>query len=211
MSTPLIQPVNESDAVDKVAQTFERIREVLELSEVPEIFRYFANVPALLHDYFMNFRKFVLSEGKLDLKTKLLVASAACGHMGCQAWLSFLKPYAERAGVNSTEVIEAMAVGSTNSMYNVLFKFRDISGSDVFDGMSVGLRAHTFSGTSLTHQTVELINLSLSNLNGCKPCTSSHVAKARQLEISDEAIYEAVQCAATIVCGSQFLRSVGVN
>ena len=44
---------------------------------------------------------------------------------------------------------EALAVGATNSMYNVLFKFRDISGSDVFDGMGVGLRAHTFQGTSL--------------------------------------------------------------
>ncbi len=96
-------------------------------------------------------------------------------------------------------------------MYNVLFKFRDISGTDVFNGMGVGLRAHTFQGTSLDEMTVELINLSLSDINSCKPCTSAHVAKVRQSGVADEAIYEAIQCAATMVAGVQFLRSIGVS
>jgi alkyl hydroperoxide reductase subunit D len=96
-------------------------------------------------------------------------------------------------------------------MYNVLFKFRDISGSDVFNGMSVGLRAHTFQGTSLDEQTVELINTCLSVINGCKPCTAAHVEKGRQMGLSDEAIYEGIQCAATMVAGTQFLRSIGVT
>ena len=75
--------------------------------------------------------------------------------------------------------------------------------------MPVGLRAHTFQGTSLDDTTVELINLTLSDINGCKPCTSGHVAKARDLNVSPEAIYEAVQCAATIMSGIQFLKSIG--
>ena len=96
--------------------------------------------------------------------------------------------------VSAEQVTEALAIGATNSMYNVLFKFRDISGTDVFDGMSVGLRAHTFQGTSLDDMTVELINLSLSDINGCKPCTAAHVQKARQTGLSDEAIFEDPVC-----------------
>lgn len=202
------EPVAADQTVDKAAQVYERIREVLGVTEIPEIFTYFATVPAFLHDFFMNFRKFVLGDGKLDQKRKLLIAAAVCGQNGSQKWLEYLTEFAEERGASREELVEAMAVGATNSMYNVLFKFRDISGSDVFDGMGVGLRAHTFQGTSLDGETVELINLSLSDLNGCKPCTTAHVAKARQVGVSDEAIYEAIQCAATMVAGTQFLRSV---
>lgn len=208
---PFVQPVTDGSSNDKVAQAYERIREVLGVQEIPEIFQYFASVPAFVHDFFMNFRKFVLSAGKLDEKRKLLVALAVAGQTGSQKWLKYLDSFAASKGVSSSEIAETLAIGATNSMYNVLFKFRDISGTDVFNGMSVGLRAHTFQGTSLDDQTVELINLSLSDLNGCKPCTAAHVEKARQTGLSDEAIYEAIQCAATMVAGTQFLRSIGVE
>ena len=204
-----VDPVSDSAAGEKAGQVYERIREVLGVQEIPEIFRVFANVPAFLQDFFMNFRKFVLGPGKLEEKRKLLIAAAVAGQFGSTRWLEYLMTFAESRGVSQGEVTEALAVGATNSMYNALFKFRDISGSDVFGGMSIGLRAHTFQGTSLDEQMVELINLALSDLNACKPCTAAHVMKARSLGVSDEAIYEAIQCAATMVAGIQFLRSVG--
>jgi glutamate dehydrogenase len=77
--------------------------------------------------------------------------------------------------------------------------------------MSVGLRAHTFGGTSLDEKTVELINVAISDLAACRPCTSGHVTKARQLGLSDEAILEAVQCTATMMAGVQFLKAAEVQ
>lgn len=207
---PFVSPVSAEHAADKAAQTYDRIREILEVSEIPEIFQYMANVPAFIHDFFMNFRKFVLTAGKLDEKQKLLIACAVAGQAGSTKWMEYLQTFAAARHVTTTEVTEALAVGATNSMYNVLFKFRDISGTDVFDGMGVGLRAHTFQGTSLDDTTVELINLCLSDINGCKPCTAAHVQKARQIGLSDEAIYEAIQCAATMIAGTQYLRSIGI-
>lgn len=208
---PFVDPVADQDASEKAAQAYERIREVFEVNEIPEIFRYFAAVPALLHDFFMNFRKFVLTDGKLDQKRKLLIAIAVAGQSGSQRWLDYLQTFADSRGVSKSEMAEALAVGATNAMYNVLFKFRELSGSEVFNGMGVGLRAHTFQSTSLGDQTVELINLVLSDINSCKPCTSAHVAKARQTGLSDEAIHEGIQCAATMICGTQYLRSIGLN
>ncbi|MCR9197484.1 MAG: carboxymuconolactone decarboxylase family protein [Planctomycetaceae bacterium] len=208
---PIVQPVEESAAVDKAVQAFARIKEVLGVDEVPEIFRYMGNVPSFVHDFFMNFRKFVLSGGKLAEKEKMLVALAVAGQAGSQPWISYLSEFASARDITPEEITEALAVGATNSMYNVLFKFRDISGRDVFEGMPVGLRAHTFQSTSLSDQTVELINLALSDINACKPCTAAHVEKAKKEGVSDEAIYEAIQCAATMICGTQFLRSIGVN
>lgn len=205
-----VNPVAEADTVDKAAQAYSRIKEILGVDEVPEIFRFMGNVPSFVHDFFMNFRKFVLTEGKLDEKSKLLIAVAVAGQAGSQAWMKYLAEFAEAKNVSQTEMTEALAVGATNSMYNVLFKFRDIAGVEVFEGMPVGLRAHTFQGTSLSGDLVELINLALSDINACKPCTSAHVAKARDTGVSDEAIYEAIQCAATMIAGTQYLRSIGV-
>jgi len=205
-----VSPVAEADAVDKAVQAYSRIKEILGVEEVPEIFRYMGNVPSFVHDFFMNFRKFVLTEGKLDEKSKLLIAVAVAGQAGSQAWMTYLSEFADAKDVSQQELTEALAVGATNSMYNVLFKFRDIAGVEVFEGMPVGLRAHTFQGTSLSDEMVELINLALSDINACKPCTSAHVAKARQANVSDEAIYEAIQCAATMIAGTQYLRSIGV-
>ncbi|MFM7036875.1 MAG: carboxymuconolactone decarboxylase family protein [Planctomycetaceae bacterium] len=203
------EPVSAAGADEKVGQVYERIREVLQVQEIPEVFRYFANAPAFLQDFFMNFRKFVLGPGKLDEKRKLLIAVAVAGQAGSGRWLEYLETFAVSRGIARQELVDVLAVGATNSMYNVLFKFRDISGSDVFGGMSIGLRAHTFQGTSLDEVTVELVNLTLSDLNACKPCTAAHVMKARQLGVADEAIYEAIQCGATMIAGTQFLRSLG--
>ncbi len=205
-----VDPVGEDFDCEKTQQTFERIREVFEIQEIPLIYRYLAVVPALLQDFFMNFRKYVAGNGKLDPRTRLLIATAVAGNSGVLMLVQYLETLSAARGVTRTQMTEAIAVASANSMYNSLFKFRDLSGSGVFDGMGVGLRAHTFTGTSLDAQTVELINISLSNINGCKPCTSGHVLKAQELKVSDEAIYEAIQCASTIVSGAQFLRSIGV-
>ena len=206
-----VRPPADHDVPEKVAQIYARIREVLETEQIPEVFRCMAVVPPLLNDFFMNFRKFVFSDGKLSQKQKLLIAVTVAGQSGSASWLDYLATLAPARSVSPAEMTEALAVGATNSMYNVLFKFRAISGTEIFHGMGVGLRAHTFQSTSLGEPLVELINLSLSTINGCQPCTSAHVAKARNLGLSDEAIHEAVQCAATMICGTQFLRSLGAD
>jgi alkyl hydroperoxide reductase subunit D len=204
-----VKPIAESDAEGKADQAFKRIKDVMQVEEVPEIFCLMANVPVFVHDFFMNFRKSVLGEGQLDERSRLLIALAVAGQAGSQPWIQFLHELAAKKEISDQEIADAMAVASSNSMYNVLFKFRDIAGTDIFEGMPVGLRAHTFQGTSLNEQTVELINLTLSDINGCKPCTSGHVAKARDLNVPPEAIYEAIQCAATMMSGIQFLKSIG--
>ena len=114
-----VQPVEESDAIDKAIQAYSRIKEVLGVDEVPEIFRYMGNVPSFVHDFFMNFRKFVLSGGKLPEKDKLLVALAVAGQAGSQPWIRYLSEFAETREITPQEITEALAVGATNSMYNV--------------------------------------------------------------------------------------------
>lgn len=204
-----IAPLPESDATDKVAQTFGRIREMLGEAEVPLPFRVYARVPAFLQDFFMNFRKFVQGDGEIDARTRTVIALAVSGGAGSAAWTDFFLRRGRSLGLTEDQLAEVLAVASTNYMYNTFFKFRELSGSDLFAGLGVGLRAHTFHGTSLDDRTVELINIAISDINACQPCVSGHVEKARQLGLRNEQILEAIQCAATMLAGIQFLKAAG--
>lgn len=206
---PRIPVLPEEDATDKARQTYGRIKEMLGSETVPQVFLAYGQVPSFLQDFYMNFKKFVYSDGKLDAKTKAVLALAVSTNANCDPWAEFLIERCRILGISQQQIAEIAALSATNAMYNTFFKFRDISGSDIFNGMSVGLRAHTFNSTSFDESTVELINVVISVLNVCRPCTSGHVAQVRNLGVSDEAILEAVQCAATMSAGVQYLKAAG--
>lgn len=199
-----ISPLPPSAASEKVAQAYSRLQELFGGGELPDVVLCYGHVEPFLRDFAMNFRKFVGTEGALDVRTKTLLALATACQARCPAWWELLSDRARRLGVTEVQLREVVALVATNAMYNAFFKFRELSGSELFSGMPVGLRAHTLSGTSLDEKTVELISLVVSNLNGCRPCTSGHVEAARRLGLTDEQILEAVQCAATLSAACQF-------
>lgn len=203
-----LAPVAESAADDKVAQTYERLHDMFGEQPIPDPFFVYGRVPAFLQDFYMNFKKFVWTDGKITVKTKATIALAVCAVTKCRPWSDVLVARCKDLGLSEQYVIDTIAVSASCEMYNAFFKFRDISGSDLFSGMAVGLRAHTFSNTSLDELTVELINVAISDINGCKPCTSGHVEKAKQLGASNEAILETIQCASTMLAGVSFLNAV---
>lgn len=217
----LISPVPEANAPEKAAQTYGRLREMFGTDTVPTPFLTMGRVPAFLADYYMNFKKFVFTAGKLSEAEKAMIALAVAVQLDNATWSAYFAERVERLAGGSVEaaagggkpggdqidgkqlVADIVAVTATCGMYNTLFKFRDIAGG-VFEGMSVGLRAHTFHGTLLTDRQVELINIAISDLNACKPCVTGHVDKARKLGLADEAIFEVIQCAATVAAAARF-------
>ncbi|MEZ5940321.1 MAG: carboxymuconolactone decarboxylase family protein [Planctomycetaceae bacterium] len=202
-----LTPIVVSDAPEKVAQVFQRLAELFETEEIPAPFYVYGNVEPFLRDFYMNFKKFVYQAGQLDEKTKAAIALAVASQSKCKAWLDWSASRCQHVGFSIDQVSEILAVVATNAMYNTFFKFRELSGSSIFDGMGVGLRAHTFSNVSLDESLVELINIVISDINACRPCTSGHVEKAKQLGISNEQMLEAIQCGSTMYAGCQFLSA----
>ena len=203
---PFLNPLASAGAPVAVAQTYGRIQEMFG-GELPEMFLVYGNVEPFLKDFYMNFKKFVYSSGALDEKSRAIIGLVTSCHAKCPAWIAWFQKRAVELGWTPTEVAEAMAVAATNYCYNTFFKFRDMSGSGLFAGMGVGLRAHTFHSVSLDPKLVELINIAISDINACKPCTSGHVDKSRVLGLTDEQILECIQCASTMYAGCQFLNS----
>lgn len=203
-----IEPVVEAGADEKARQTLGRLRELFGEQSLPGCFLIYARVPAFLQDFYMNFKKFVWSDGAISPKTKCTIALAVSSFTRCKPWMDFLADRCRQLGADDQYLADVVAVTSSCAMYNAFFKFRDISGSELFSGMAVGLRAHTFSNTTLDDTTVELINVAISDINGCKPCTAGHVEKARQLGVSHDALLETIQCASTMLSGTSFLNAV---
>ena len=204
---PLLSPVTPANAPENISKLYDRVKEMLGTDELPAPFLVYGNVEAFLKDFYMNFKKFVYSDGAINSQTRAAIGLAVAAHAKSGPWLEYFDQRCRELGFTEAQVAEILAIAATNYMYNTFFKFRDLSGSDLFDGMGVGLRAHTFSGTSLDDSLIELINIAVSDINACQPCTSGHVDKAKKIGLSKEQILESIQCAATVYAGAQFLHS----
>ena len=202
-----IPPLPESDADGKVERVYGQLKELFEVDALPDCVLAMGRHEALLSDWYMNFKKFVWKDGQLDRRTKLLIAQAVALKEGSGPWADFFTGLAAKDGVTDAEVTDVAALVATNATYNTFFKFRTLSGTDLFDGLPVGLRAHAFQATAFDEKTVELINTAVSDLNACEPCVAGHVKKARGLGLSPDAILEAIQATATVYAGVQFLKS----
>ena len=140
---PRIAPLPETEAQDKVATTYGRIKEMLGGAAIPEAFLYYGRVEPFVQDFYMNFKKFVFADnGKLNVKLRTIIGLAVSGHYGCDLWIDYFSERFKAQGGTDAQAVEVLAIASTNAMYNSFFKFRDLSGSDTFSGMPVGLRAH---------------------------------------------------------------------
>src|SRR4051794_29930631 len=103
-SSAVVRPLAESELSEKAAETLGRVRELFGDDPVPESFFIYANSPAFMHDFYMNFKRFVLTAGKLDLRTKLIVAYSAAVVLGSRDWRDWLSTKLKAIGADDTVI-----------------------------------------------------------------------------------------------------------
>ena len=206
---PVVPPLSPEKAPESTKAIYERIKETIGNGNVSPGFQMMGNVEAFLQDSFMNYRKFIKegTGGKLDAKQREALALATSSAMNCVHCVRHHAKEAVAVGWTDQEVAEILAITATCTMYNTLYRFRDLAGDPTFAGLSPGLRAFTFQKTSLGNELVELINIVVSSINGCHKCTSSHVAAALGMGLSHEIIDEAVKISATMASFNVFHRT----
>lgn len=205
---PVVPPLPVEQAPQSTQDVYQRIAETIGDGKVPLGYQMMGHVEPFLQDSYMNARKFVHDgAGKLDEKTRAALALASSSAMNCVHCVRDHSQKAQARGWTHQQVAEILSVVATCSMYNLYYKFRDLSGDEHFNSFSVGLRAHTFMKTSLGDQLVELICIIVSNINGCPACTSGHVAKGLKLGLTHEQIDEAVKISATIASFNVYHRT----
>ncbi len=204
--TPPVTPENANDGVKKI---YSRIAETIGNGQVQLGYQMMGNVESYVQDSYMNYKKFIHEgKGKLEPKTRQAIALATCSAMNCTHCVRHhAKEMIDEQAWTSQEIAEVLAVTASCSMYNTLFKFRDLAHDPTFEAMPVELRAFTFKKTSLGETLTELINTVVSNINGCEKCTSSHVKKLLQIGVTHEQIDEAIKISATMASFNVFHRT----
>ncbi|MBI3861703.1 MAG: carboxymuconolactone decarboxylase family protein, partial [Planctomycetia bacterium] len=101
---PRIAPLPVAEATDIVAQSYDRIAEMFEGGSIPAPFLVYGRVPAFLQDFYMNFKKFVWTEGHLDVKTKSTLALAVASAAKCAAWADFFAERCTKLGLPAQHV-----------------------------------------------------------------------------------------------------------
>ena len=205
---PVTPPLAPEKAPESTRSIYERIKETLGNGQVPVGYQMMGNVEPFLQDSYLNFRKFIKDgSGKLDAKERHAIVLASSSAMNCVHCVRSHAREAVEIGWTEKEVAEILAVTATCAMYNVYFKFKDLAGDGAFEHLTPGLRAFTFQKTSLDEKLVELINVVVSNINGCRKCTSGHVAKSLELGATHEDIDEALKISATMAAFNTFHRT----
>ncbi len=77
-----IKLIREQDASDRVKETYEDIKTTMGCSFVPETFQVIAHNPDHLEVYWGHYKQ-AMSSGKLDLKTKKLIAFLVSAMNNC--------------------------------------------------------------------------------------------------------------------------------
>ncbi len=150
-----------------------------------------------------------------DLKLNLgsvLTSAGAPGLSERQIWsVALAAAIASRNGA-LTRAIEAAALGQLDAahlqaaraaaaimgMNNIYYRFLHLVEDAEYQSMPARLRMNVLANPGIDQLDFELLSLSVSAVNGCGLCISSHEKKLRQHGITREMIHSAVRIAATV-------------
>ncbi len=104
-----IKYVQEQDAGEQVAKVYADIKKVFGLTFVPNLFKAMAHHPDYLEASW-NRVKVIMGPGRLDRKTKEIIAVAVSATNGCEYCVNAHTAALKGLGVGDAELTEVMAV-----------------------------------------------------------------------------------------------------
>lgn len=116
-----VQFVEEPDASPEVSLVYQDIKKTFGLPFVPNLFRAMAHSPGYLVATW-NRVKAVMGQGKLDRRTKEMIAVAVSAVNNCEYCVNAHTAALKRLGVTDAELVELMAVVD---LFSGLNKFLD--------------------------------------------------------------------------------------
>ena len=104
-----VQYLQEQEADDRVRKIYEDIKAAFGLSFVPNLFKAMGHHPAYLEASWARV-KAIMGPGRLDRKTKEIIAVAVSATNGCEYCVNAHSAALKRLGVGDVEILEVMAV-----------------------------------------------------------------------------------------------------
>lgn len=206
----LRHPLATTEVSDRGTRALDRLKEVFGVEELPEAFTLLAGSENAINDLYMNLNR-QLAGGKVEQKDKLLLAVGVASAVGSAPAVEFFSRAALNAGRTQAELLEAIGVATTCTLFNGHYRFRDhVAPEDkaAFEAFRAPFNANVFVKSLLPITEVEAICIGVSSANGCHKCVQGHIAKAKSVGLNDEQIDEIIRAASAVIAASNVANAL---
>lgn len=198
---------------ERGTRAIERLKEALGVAELPPGITMLAGSDNGAYDVYMNLNRH-LADGKLERKTKLLVAVGVAAAVGSATAVDYFARAAVAAGRTAVEALEAVAAASTCSVFNAYYRFRDHIAPEDLPGhepFRAAFNANTFVKPALSVAELEAICIAVSSANACRKCVQGHIEKAKSAGVTTEQIDEIIKAGAAAFATANAAAALAVS
>lgn len=157
-----------------------------------------------LRDLKMNVKN-TLRSNYLNEKETALIALSIASNQNNSVLEDYSVALAMENGATKEDIAEAIACASLLSNNNVLYRFRHFTKKEEYQQLPAKMRMNIMMNPVLGKEFFELLSLSVSAVNACELCISSHEKSLIELGCSEEKIFDAIRLSAVIVSLSKIL------
>lgn len=141
----------------------------------------------------------VLKSKHLNAKEAALLALSTAVNQKNNTLIAAFEKMAVKEGASAEEIAETHACASLLSLNNVFYRFRHyMKGNAYYNNTPAGVRMSIMMAPVMGKELFELMSLSVSALNGCEQCVTSHEHSVKALGTGEARIYDVIRLAAVI-------------
>jgi alkyl hydroperoxide reductase subunit D len=152
---------------------------------------------AVFKDLSLNFKK-LMGDSSLDETERLLNVGAIARSLHWKGLEHFAKAELEALGLGAAEVEESFEAAAIMGMLNTYYKFKSFLAADVLADTAyqrAGLRMNSLMKPLNGKEKFEMMALSVSVVNGCSTCVSSHEKALTDIGVSRDKIHDLARLA----------------
>lgn len=148
----------------------------------------------------------VLKSNHLTEKETALLSISIAANAKNDILLSGFSKVAKTNEATEEEIAEAIACASLLASNNIFYRFRHFLNKDSYNKMPGKIKMNIMMKPVLGKEFFELMSLAVSTVNGCEMCVNAHENSLRELESSEDRIWDAVRIASVITSLDKIVR-----
>ena len=159
---------------------------------------YPAKETAVFRDLSLNLKKILDDSSPLDVKERMMNLAAISRSLQWKELELFAQGQLKELGLSDAEVEETFEAAAIMGMLNTYYKFKSFLSPEVLSDAAyqrAGLRMNSLSKTLCGKEKFEMMALSVSVVNGCATCVSSHEKALTDIGVSRDKIHDLARLA----------------
>lgn len=155
---------------------------------------------AVYRDLTLNFKK-ILDDSALDTHERLMNVAAIARSLHWKELETFARDEMTAAGLGADEIAECFESAAIMGMLNTYYKFKGFLSAEVLADTAyqrAGLRMNSLSKPLNGKEKFEMMAFSVSVVNGCPTCVSSHEKALTDIGVSRDKIHDLARLASVM-------------